>query len=139
MSRFTPIPLELIIQIKQNKANIFTKHFTVFMKVDGNLKNDSLLYALGLFCAPLQSQAGPYDVLLPDTRAEDLAVVVRFLYTGQCSLPAARLPAVAELAVTLGLSALLRAVSRILAPGHQQQDQEGELELEAKETSERPR
>ena len=97
----------------------------------------------------MQSQAGPYDVLLPDTRVEDLAVVVRFLYTGQCSLPAARLPAVAELAVTLGLSALfsyhtiylplLRAVSRILAPGHQKQDQEGELELEAKETSERPR
>ena len=56
----------------------------------------------------------PYHILLPDTDREDLLLVISFIYTGAISITAARLPAITDIAVTLGLSKLMEALSKIV-------------------------
>ena len=55
---------------------------------------------------------GSYHVILPETARADLVLVVRFLYTGQAQVPAARLSAVTEIAAALGVSSLISALGR---------------------------
>jgi len=61
------------------------------------------------------------ELVLPDNSKDDLDAVVNFLYTGQVTIQADRMEAVASLALSLGLPTLVSAVSRILCKPKQQQ------------------
>ena len=56
----------------------------------------------------------PYHILLPDTDREDLLLVISFIYTGTISTSADRIPAITDIAITLGLAKLLEALSEIV-------------------------
>ena len=56
----------------------------------------------------------PYHILLPDTDREDLLLVISFIYTGAISARADRIPAITDIAVTLGLSRLLETLAKIV-------------------------
>jgi len=61
------------------------------------------------------------ELVLPDTSKQDLAAVINFLYTGQVTIQADRMEAIASLALSLGLPTLVSAVSRILCRPHASQ------------------
>ena len=65
-----------------------------------------------IFLYQHQSESGCYSVILPDTSRQDLMMVVSFLYTGQCYVPASRLPAVTDIATSLGVSSLIKALGK---------------------------
>jgi len=51
---------------------------------------------------------------MPETRKEDLLMVISFLYTGVSTIEARRLQAVTEIAVSLGLSSLMLAITEMV-------------------------
>eukprot|EP00090_Calanus_glacialis_P047297 TRINITY_DN9742_c0_g1_i1.p1 TRINITY_DN9742_c0_g1~~TRINITY_DN9742_c0_g1_i1.p1 ORF type:complete len:326 (-),score=63.72 TRINITY_DN9742_c0_g1_i1:110-1087(-) len=62
----------------------------------------------------MQHHSGPIDLVMPDTSREDLLTVISFIYTGRSSIQASRLQSVTEIAVTLGLSSLLSAMTDMM-------------------------
>ena len=56
--------------------------------------------------------SGTYNILLPDTGREEMLMMVRWLYTGSITVDVDKMPALMELADTLGLNNLLQTVSR---------------------------
>lgn len=102
--------------IASNVQNDNLMDLTIHLDDGSHVKLHSVVLAASsrFFQLLGEHHSSPIDLVMPETNREDLLMVISFLYTGFSSIEATRLQAVTEIAVSLGLSSLMLAITEMV-------------------------